>query len=459
MKIISWHAENIKRVVVVDIEMKGDVLTIEGKNAQGKSSSIDALCYLLGGERLIPHNVVKQGEDKAKIQAVLADPITQEFDGVTITRTWKKGGEQSTLEIKLADGSKVRSPQEWLNEKISLSTFDPMMFCNLRPVERVEELKKIPGLDCSAEDEEYQKAYDRRHLVNRDLDKAKKALTEYEGIETVKGLRKISDIQADIDAVDIKNTEINNHNAEMSKRQFAIEAVRFEYKTNEEKKEKAIKDKEAKIKEIENLQRTIEELKASIVELDTTYTELIEIGNKIKEKGLILKKELEGVEVKTFIDTTTLKEELLRASDNIEVKAKFERKKEIEKEIVELESSVRDIQSEMDAITEKKKAKIASFKLPVLGLEVGSKDIMFSGIPFDNLSQAQKISVSMALAMAQNPSVKVLLVREASLFDKTTLQLVVAQAKEKDFQIIFERVSDSPSSKDVIYIEDGEIQR
>lgn len=49
MKIVSLKAENIKRLVAVEITPKGNVVKITGKNANGKSSVLDSIWMALGG--------------------------------------------------------------------------------------------------------------------------------------------------------------------------------------------------------------------------------------------------------------------------------------------------------------------------------------------------------------------------------------------------------------------------
>lgn len=77
-RISELHVENIKRIKMVDITPADDVVLIEGKNRQGKTSVLDSIAYLLGGKELIPADVVRKGEKNAE--------ITAKIDGMVIKR-------------------------------------------------------------------------------------------------------------------------------------------------------------------------------------------------------------------------------------------------------------------------------------------------------------------------------------------------------------------------------------
>src|SRR4051812_37263172 len=50
MKIISLHAENVKRLKAVDITPDSPTVVIAGKNGQGKSSVLDSILLALAGK-------------------------------------------------------------------------------------------------------------------------------------------------------------------------------------------------------------------------------------------------------------------------------------------------------------------------------------------------------------------------------------------------------------------------
>ena len=77
-------------------------------------------------------------------------------------------------------------------------------------------------------------------------------------------------------------------------------------------------------------------------------------------------------------------------------------------------------------------------------------------LPFDQAATSQKIRTSVALAMAMNPSIRVIRIMDGSLLDSDAMKIVADMAKDNDFQVWVETVSDGNGSG--IIIEDGHIK-
>jgi DNA repair exonuclease SbcCD ATPase subunit len=278
-----------------------------------------------------------------------------------------------------------------------------------------------------------------------------------------KELRTVAQIQKEIDAIEEKNKSIRAANKLIDDKQTAFDKLKTEHGTLNDKKAEARKSWDASLQDIKDAEEIIKQQQERIARIKTNIEEY-KTGIKELELGMDevlaaaggIKKEIENSMRVSELSTAKLKEELLAASEVTAVNEKLSRKSKLEADIKKYESSVADIEYVMADIKAKKKEKLAAFKLPVDGLEVGERDIMFSGIAFDNLSQAQKISVSMALAIAQQPTLRIIKVAEGSLFDDSTLKQVIDFAAGNDFQVWIERVANTPSGN-AIYIEDGEV--
>lgn len=82
MKIIELQAENVKRLRAVDITPDGTLQVIGGRNAQGKSSVLDAVWLALGGGKAAKETPlpIRDGQEKASVRLDLGDLI--------VTRSW-----------------------------------------------------------------------------------------------------------------------------------------------------------------------------------------------------------------------------------------------------------------------------------------------------------------------------------------------------------------------------------
>ena len=73
MRIISLQAENLKRLVAVNIQPDGNVVEITGKNGAGKTSVLDAIYWALAGKDGIQSTPIRKGEDHAVIKLDLGE--------------------------------------------------------------------------------------------------------------------------------------------------------------------------------------------------------------------------------------------------------------------------------------------------------------------------------------------------------------------------------------------------
>lgn len=99
---------------------------------------------------------------------------------------------------------------------------------------------------------------------------------------------------------------------------------------------------------------------------------------------------------------------------------------------------------------------IAKADLPVEGLTFDDEGVSYNGIPFVQSSAAERLKVSVGMAMALNPELRVICIRDASLLDDDSKSALVALAKEHDYQIWYEVVG---KAGDIgVVIEDGEVE-
>jgi hypothetical protein len=110
----------------------------------------------------------------------------------------------------------------------------------------------------------------------------------------------------------------------------------------------------------------------------------------------------------------------------------------------------------IDAIDEAKKHALERAPFPVEGLSLDESGVIFNGLPFDQASSAEQLRISVAIGLALNPSLKVLLIRDGSLLDADNLAMVAEMAATADAQVWIERVSEGAECQ--VIIEDGMVK-
>ena len=122
-----------------------------------------------------------------------------------------------------------------------------------------------------------------------------------------------------------------------------------------------------------------------------------------------------------------------------------------------LENSSAAYTAKIEALDKQKNDAIAAAKFPVAGLSFTDTGVLYNGIPFSQCSSAEKLRVSVAIAMAGNPKLRVIRITDGSLIDSKNMAIIESLAKENDYQIWIEKVDESGSVG--VYIEDGQIKQ
>lgn len=424
MKIVKLEAENVKRLRAVSIEPDGSVVVVRGNNGQGKSSVLDSIAYALGGKSLQPAKVIRDGEKEAIVRV--------ELDGLTIERKWASN-DRSVLEVRAADGSKVSSPQTMLDSLVGRLSFDPLAYLSMPPAKQLEALQKVVGLDFRELDEQRKRAYDERTEVNRKVSHTKIQLEP---------LRDFSDTEP------VSLAELSDQVAALSSRRADEQAAAKKLKALVDDRRAAAHRVKAQETRLENLRRQLEQESAHLQELMLEAERLERTDTS--ELQAVADHELETIE-----ELETVKAKIKDAELINERARKVAERRRLEKVLSDHEGESFALTKQIEKIDAIKLSKVEAARFPVPGLSFGEVGVLYNGQPFEQASQAEKLRVSLGMGLALNPTLKVLLIRDASLLDEKSLQLVAAQAAEAGAQVWLEVVGKNGIG---IVIEDGEVE-
>lgn len=428
MKIVRLQAENYKRLKAVDITPKNDLVKISGDNEQGKTSILDAIWAVISEAETKKNGTekpIRNGEKSAK--------VTLDLGEFVVTRKWTE--KTSTLEVRNPDGSKpAGGPQAIVDKFMGKFTLDPMALCNMKPADLKDFLLKFVDFDYPKYEADRKATYEKRTIVNRDLDVAAKALKARpalpeglpeEEVPVQEVMKKISAVQAEIR----KNDEIRNELVQSeAKNQAALNAMR--------ETQRALATAKA---EAERLEGLLEKQHLESVEAADMVVAVKEMVAELKDPDQeVLKGLLQNIEI-----------------TNANVREKKSRLESFEK-INNLETESKSLTEKIEALDKTKDAAFLSAKLPVEGLKISEDSVLFKDVPFSQCSSEEKLRVSIGLAMLSNPKLKVLRIKDASLIGKKQMAVVEEMIRQHGFQAWCEQVDDT--GKIGFYIEDGEVK-
>lgn len=405
MKITQLEVINFKKIMMVNIDpqtKKPIILT--GDNAQGKSSILDAIVQALNNKAT--SNPIRVGADKAQITL----RVDGEDQNYTIKRSITQKG--SYLEITTSDGKKVPQAQKFLNALIGNLAFDPEEFARMKPKDQALALKVASGLDTSDLDSEYERLFSERTVINRQKNEAEAAYNSSERPGALVQPVIIGDI--------------------LQKRELLEEDVR---------KHKELSELiDSRVSEISDLEEKLEKLKEDLANSISSVNEI-----NIEESKEQLSSINEEVNKSEQRNNDYQKYKFL--------KQEFDHKKKVYQDKAKLAS---ELNSKLDKIKSKKESMIKNAIMPVQGMRFNDDGVYFNDVLFSDLNTAKKIEISTMIAMSQNPDLKVIIIREGALINKSNLNSISKLAEDKGYQIWIEKFQEEPGGEG-LHIIDGNI--
>ena len=421
MKILKLTAENVKKLRAVEITPTGDLVEITGRNGQGKTSVLDAIWWALAGTKHIQAVPIRRGADKARIRLELGE--------LTVERRFTPKG--STLTVENAEGARYTSPQGMLDALLGALTFDPLAFVNQEPTEQFAALRGIVPIDVDLDqlDGLNRRDFDQRAQVNRD---ARGLRAQADGIRVPDGLPGVA----------IDTAALMDQMASAAKTNADIETRRGR--------------REAAAREMEALSRRAADDRAEAVRLRDQAANLDGEADGLDQQAADLRQRLDAAEpLPVPVNVDAIRADLSAAEATNRQIEQRARKTQLVADADALEIRSRELTAAMEARASAKAEAIARAPMPVEGLGFGEGVVTFDGVPFDQASTAEQVRVSVAIAMAANPKLRVIRIKEGSLLDAENLALIASMAREHDYQVWIERVD--TSGKIGVVIEDGTV--
>jgi hypothetical protein len=404
----AFQIENAKRVKAVKIDCKGEPLTIiGGGNRQGKTSILNTLAYLFGGERFRPSNLKRDDAlSYPAMKAILSNGLIVERKGINSS-------------LKVTDPEGKEGGQTLLNRFIPTFALDLRKFLEARPAEKADMmLQSYEGVaekyqELQAREDRF---YQERLAIGRIADQKKKHADELphypDAPEEIVTARKLIEEQQQILAKNGENQRLRNR----------VDHIRNAH-TSTSNEVKRLRDDLAKAE----------------ARLDVRASEL---GIAIKTAEQLEDESTAEIEAKlNEIDAI-----------NVQVRANMD-KENANQEAEEHTLQYEEMTNAISAVRDEKKSLLDGVDLPLPGLSVDKGELLYEGKAWDCMAGSDQYKVATSIVKKRFPKCGFVLIDKLEALDLQTLHEFGSWLQQEGLQAITTRVSEGEECS--IIIEDG----
>ncbi len=400
IKINKLEIENVKRVKAVKVEPSANGLTIiGGKNGQGKTSVLDAIAWVLGGEKFRPSQPERDGSIiPPSLHIVMSNGLVVE-----------RKGKNSDLKVIDLDGRK--GGQQLLNEFVEQLALDLPKFMRSNSKEKADTLLQIIGVGKKLYELEQQEAevYNRRRTIGQIAERKEKFAEEQpyypdapkEPISASELIRQQQDILA-------KNGE--NQRKRQNLQYLEGQAADIQRRINE----------------------LLEKQKFILADLEIAHKSALDLHD---ESTAELEKNISDIE-----------------NINRRVRANLDKDK-AEDDAKDYKAQYNTLTADIDRLRQAKLDLLQGANLPLPGLSVQDGELIYNGKKWDCMSGSDQLKVSTAIVRKLNPKCGFVLLDKLEAMDLDTLREFGAWLEQEGLQAIATRVSTGDECS--ILIQDG----
>ena len=407
VKITQLEAENVKRIKALTLTPAANGLTvIGGRNNQGKTSSLDAIAWVLGGDRFRPSQAQREG-------SVVPPRVLAKLDnGIVVERSGKNGS------LKVTDASGQRAGQTLLNAFVEQLALDLPRFMRASGKEKAATLLRIIGLETEVEalDRQEKELYDQRHAIGQIADQKAKCAKELPAYPEAP-----AELVSAYDLIQRQQEILARNGENQRKRQRAAQLEA---------------ERDAARERLEELERRYGEAQA-------------------RYAGLCVDCETAKKDALDLLDESTAElEDSIREIETVNQKVRMNQEKaRAEAEAREYGEQYAGLTAKIEDVRLQRTKLLEGADLPLPGLSVENGELLYQGRPWDCMSASDQLKVSAAIVRALNPECGFILLDKLEQMDLETLREFSAWMEAEGLQGIATRVSTGGECS--ILIEDG----
>lgn len=425
LKFLHAEIKNFKNITSRVIDINGMSLLVLGRNGAGKSSFIQALMSVLDS-KVIPSEPIRidKGEDEvSSIEVTIGNDLKKYILTVYFTPGNKKG----RLVVTNEAGEVMKTPATFVKGLIGNISIDPTKWLNESAEKKLKLVKQLTGCELDI---------DKINATIKDQKAVMKSKKEQaEEMEAVLKNHGYSQEQIEKYSNAIPIQPIQDELTNISKSMETYSGVEGKMKAFK----KAIEDSD---KTIVERRKKVDELKAQIVAQEA----LIEDEFKEIEKNkanLVKGDEWFKTHAKPSVDE--INKRLQLANEHNIHHEKINKHADQQRLMLKAKEAVATIKADIETLEKNRSDLISKSQLPIPGFTFDDDQIYIDGLPLEKgqLNTARLFDVAIDVAIAMKPTLKVVFLHEASLFDPENLKTIIQKIEDKGYMTISEIVTDT----------------
>ena len=414
IKINKLEIDNVKKVRALQLQPAANGLTvIGGKNRQGKTSVLDAIAWALGGNKFRP---TQAQNHESVIPPTLKITLS---NGLIVERKGKNS------DLKITDPSGGKAGQQLLDSFISELALDLPKFLRANEQEKSQILLQIIGVgdQLAAYEQQEQELYSQRRAIGQIADQKEKYAKEqpYYPDAPATPLSALNLIK--------QQQEILAKNGENQRQRQTLQQLTLQH--------------EQTTAQIQRVQQQIDDLQTQLEALNKTWH--AEDANLVTAAKTV--EQLQD-------ESTAELEQSIRNIETINIKVRANLSKDkAEQDAQAYRDQYSELTAQLEQVRNDKSALLDHADLPLKGLSIADRRLVFNGQAWDCMSGADQLMVATAIVRKLNPECGFVLLDKLEQMDLDTLNQFGQWLEHEGLQAIATRVSTGGECS--IIIEDG----
>lgn len=437
LRSLKLEVENFKKLQNVIVDIGGRSLMFVGPNESGKSTLIQAMMSPINS-KLLPSEPIKKGETHARISHTIGGTIDGQHKEYIMDLYFTPKDNKGRLVIKNENGEVLKQPATLIKSIVGTVSFDVTQWLNDKPENKLKTIKMLTG-------------------KGQDIDViSSKIKLEKEA------LKKAKDRADEVDAI------LSNHGLS------AEEVDRYSNRIDIAPMQEAMSSISGAQQQWDDIKNKVEGFRQSVnnssVKIQSANAEIFRLQEEIKRQQSIIESEIKSADVaneniakgETWLNNNPRPSvEAVSAQIN-EAIAHNEKCNNVaqlqvhQRELLKCRETVEVKKSEITKLESERDSIIKNSQLPIEGLTFDDEMLYLDGLPLETeqINTARLFDVGVEVAMAMNPTLKIIFLHDGSLFDRNHLRAIIKKIEDRGYMAVVEMVAFDGDNLEVKFTEE-----